>query len=184
MRQTNKVDASALSTIYEGCSEIPVTCLTVGNGDNKLRIEVKYRLNADETAMVVDRVCGGVVDSETGSFRPDLKDYFLRLAVLETYTNLTVAEGAGSWNVAYGTPVFAMVTGHYKRPVIFGGIEYDDNDVIDLEQYEQILSAIDQKIEHLLEQSRLNSTVNELIVAMTSFRGADSLERGGRFYAS
>lgn len=184
MRQTNKVDASALSTIYEGCSETPVTCLTVGNGDKKLRIEVKYRLDADETAMVVDRVCAGVVDSGTGSFHPDLKDYFLRLAVLETYTNLTVAEDADSWSVAYGTPVFAMVTGHYKRPVIFGGIEYEDNELIDVEQYEQILSAIDQKIEHLLEQSRLNSAVNDLIIAMTNFRGADSLERGGRFYAS
>lgn len=184
MRQTNKVDASALSTIYGGCSEIPATYLAVGNSDNKLSIEVKYRLNADETATVVDHVCAGVVDNRTGLFRPELKDYFLRLAVLETYTNLTVAEDADSWNVAYGTPVFAMVTGHYKRPVIFGGIEYEDNEVIDVEQYEQILSAIDQKIEHLLEQRRLNSAVNDLIAAMTNFRGVDSLERGGRFYAS
>lgn len=77
-----------------------------------------------------------------------------------------------------------MVTGHYKRPVIFDGIEYEDNEVIDVEQYEQILSAIDQKIEHLLEQSRLNSAVNDLIAAVIDFRGVDSLERGGRFYAS
>lgn len=134
--------------------------------------------------MVVDRVCAGVINIETGLFRPELKDYLLRLAVLETYTNLTVAEGADSWNLAYGTPVFAMVTGHYKRPVIFGGIEYEDNEVIDVEQYEHILSAIDQKIEHLLEQNRLSSAVNDLIAAMASFKGADSLERGGRYYAS
>lgn len=184
MRQTNKVDASTLSTIYGKCSELPVTYLMVGNSDNKVRVEVKYRLNADETATVVDRVCAGVVDSETGLFHSELKDFFLRLAVLETYTNLAVSEDTDSWNLAYGTPVFAMVTGHYKRPVIFDGIEYEDNEVIDVEQYEQILSAIDQKIEHLLEQSRLNSAVNDLIAAVIDFRGVDSLERGGRFYAS
>lgn len=184
MQQTNKVDASAMGAIYKKCYESPVTCLTIGTGDDKLRIEVKYRLNADETAMMVDRVCAGVIDSETGLFRPELKDYFLRLAALETYTNLTVEKDAESWNLVYGTPVFAMVTGHYKRPVIFGGIEYEDNEVIDVEQYEQILLAIDQKIEYLLEQNRLNSAVSDLIAAMANFRGADSLERGGRYYAS
>lgn len=184
MRQTSKIDASELSMIYEKCYEIPVTCLTIGNGDNKLSIEVKYRLTSDETATVAARVCAGVMDSETGSFRPELKDYFLRLAVLETYTNLAVAEDADTWNVAYGTPVFAMVTGHHKRPVVFGRIEYEDGEAIDVEQYEQILSAIDQKIEHLLGQNRLANAVSDLIAAMESFRETDSIERGARCHAS
>lgn len=177
MQRNNKVDVSVLGAIYKECSETPIVCLALGAGDDRLRIEVKHRLNANEVATLVDSVCDGVVDSETGLFRSELKDYYLRRAVLSVYTNLAMPEGTNAWDYLYGTPIFAMVTGHDKRPVTFNGIDYEDNEVIDTEQYEQILLAIDQKINYALQQLALNRAVFDFITAMSDYN--KYIERGG-----
>jgi len=161
MRQTNNVGAAELRALYKKYYEKPPVRLSLGVGDDKLEIEVKHRLSADEITAVVDDVCAGVVDPATGSFRPELKDYYLRLAVLKSYTNLKLPDGISSWDLVYGTPIFAMVTGHYKRPVIFNGFKYDENEVIDVEQYEQLVAAIDRKIENAMRKYasvRINAT--------------------------
>jgi len=127
--------------------------LSVGEGENRFEFEAKHRLSACDAENIVATVCDGVVNAESDTYWPWLKDYFLRVAVLNAYTNLTLPEGRRCWDLVYGTPVFAMVTGHDKRPVTFDGLEYDDNEVIDVEQYEQIVAAIDQKIAYALSKS-------------------------------
>ena len=72
----------------------------------------------------------------------------------------SLPEDGRCWNLVYGTPIFAMVTGHDKRPVIFGSWEYDDNMVIDVEQYEQILNAIDKKIEYAIMRNCMGGKSN------------------------
>ena len=100
---------------------------------------------------------GGVIDSETDAYHPELKlkDYYLRVAVISTYTNIDLPEANGEcWDMVYGTPVFAMVAGHENRPVIFENWDYDCP-VIDVEQYEQILNAIDKKIDYILMRGHM-----------------------------
>lgn len=154
MSNANRVSVSALENLYSRYNDKNAILLFVGEGEDQFEFEVKRRLSASDAANIVAAVCDGVVDSSTGSYRPELKDYLLRTAVLKAYTNLTLPEGERCWDLVYGTPVFAMVTGHDKRPVTFGNWEYDDNEVIDVEQYEQIVAAIDQKIAHILNQSK------------------------------
>lgn len=153
MSKTNRVSVSELERLYKRCNDKEIFRLFVGEGEDRFDFEVKHRLSTNDSTSIVTTVCDGVVDSATGSYCPELKDYFLRVAVLKAYTNLTLPEGDRCWDLVYGTPIFAMVAGHDKRPVTFGGWEYDDNQVIDVEQYEQIVAAIDQKIVHILNQS-------------------------------
>ncbi len=159
MRQTNDVNAAELGNLYKKCYERPPVCLSVGTGDDRMEVEVKHRLSADEMSAIVDNVCAGVIDSATGLLHPELKDYYLRRSVLESYTNLKLPEETSAWDLVYGTPIFAMVTGNCKRPVIFDGFEYDDNEVIDVEQYEQLVTTIDQKIEYAMRQHFLNDLI-------------------------
>lgn len=145
-----KVSISELEKLYEKYNTAETLSLSLGNMDDRFEFEVKHRLDAAEVVDIVTEVCNGVVDVVSGTYRPELKDYFLRKAVLNTYTNLTLPQDGRCWNLLYGTPVFAMVTGHDRRPVVFEGRDYDDNMVIDVEQYEQMLTAIDQKIAYAI----------------------------------
>lgn len=154
-----KVKIVELEKLYDECNDREIISLSVGNGENKFSFEVKHRLSEKEVSDVVETVCRGVFDMETGTYRPELRDYFLRIAVLKAYTNLTLPKGAKSWNLVYGTPIFAMITGHDRRPIIFNGRDYDDNMVIDVEQYEQILAAIDQRITYAVIQKGMTDAV-------------------------
>ena len=49
---------------------------------------VYKQVKAAEVSGIVETVCAGVVDAETGAYHPELKDYFLRVAVIKTYTNI------------------------------------------------------------------------------------------------
>lgn len=153
MNKTDKVGVSELENLYQRYNDKETVILAVGEGKDKFEFEVKRRISAEDAARIVAAVWSGIYDAHTGSYKPELKDYFLRVAVLNAYTNLTLPEDGRCWNLVYGTPIFAMVTGHERRLVIFGGWEYDDNMVIDVEQYEQIIAAVDQKISYAIKRS-------------------------------
>ena len=169
MNNPNRVSVSDVEALYEKYSVNKTTTLSVGGRDNKFEFAVKRRLNVSEVSGIVETVCNGVVDAETGAYHPELKDYFLRVAVIKTYTNIDLPDNDKCWNLVYGTPVFARVVGHENRPVIFEGREYDAR-MIDVEQYEQILTAIDQKIayaithNHVTQSKRIDSKIPKSIV--------------------
>lgn len=142
-----------LQELYERFSPPQSHILRVdtGDGGDRFLFEVRRQIDIDEAEEIVNSVCDAVVDPITGAYHPERKDFYLRKAVLNAYTNICLPQDSKCWEMVYGTPVFAMITGSDKRPVIFNCHEYDDNRVIDTEQYEQILAAIEQKIAHALE---------------------------------
>lgn len=146
MDKDSTISASEFETFYEKCKTAKTLTLSIGDRDDKFEFTVKHRLNAAEMSDIVDDVCNGVIGS---TYRPELKDYFLRVAVIKVYTNIDLQDNDRCWDLVYGTPIFAMVTGYENRPVIFEGWDYDDR-IIDVEQYEQILTAIDQRIAYAL----------------------------------
>lgn len=123
--------ASELSSLYQKYNDRVSTILSVGGDSGDFRAEVKYRITSDDMANIVDSVCHGVVDSESGSYRPELKDYFIRAAILETYAGIALPGGAERWDAVYGIPLFAMITGHELRPIMFNNRSYDENTLID-----------------------------------------------------
>ena len=145
-----KMGASELKKLYNKYNANKNVTLSVGDADDKILFEVKHRLDNHELTNIVTYVSEGVVDVRAGTYHPELKDYLLRLAVLKTYANFELQCNDNCWELVYGTPIFAMITGHDRRPVVFDGREYDDNMVIDVEQYEQLLAAIDRMIDFLI----------------------------------
>lgn len=154
MDKPNRVSVADMEALYEKCSVNKTATLSVGGRDGKFEFVVKRRLNAEEVSGIVETVCNGVVDAETGAYHPEFKDYFLRMAVIKTYTNIDLPDNDKCWNLVYGTPVFARVVGHENRTVIFEGRDYYDG-MIDVEQYEQILTAIDQKIAYAITHNHV-----------------------------
>lgn len=144
------LDTSALERIYEKYNSHEYQYLSIGIGDDKLTFTVKHRLNAEEMTSITEYVCDRVVNETMCEYHPELKDLYLRAAVIRTYTDICLPQDDSCLRFVYGTPIFAMITGHYSRPVVFDGRDYDDNMVIDVEQYEQIIAAIDQKITYTL----------------------------------
>ena len=147
---SKKVEASKFESFYNKCEYNKPVRLTFGRDEDAFTFDVKRRLSAHEAEYIVTAVCHCVVDSETGTYRPWLKDYSLRVAVLETYTNLNLPheDFEACWDLVYGTPIFAKITGNERQPVAFDNWEYDDNNIIDVEQYKQIVTAIDQLIDY------------------------------------
>lgn len=144
------VDTSELERIYEKYNSHERQYLYLDTGDDKLTFTVKHRLNTEEITSITEYVCDRVVNEMTSEYHPELKDLCLRTAVIRTYTDICLPQDDNCLRLVYGTPIFAMITGHYRRPVVFDGRDYDENMVIDVEQYEQIIAAIDQKIAYTL----------------------------------
>lgn len=186
MQKTNEMNIHDLQKICNGFGHKQITSMTIGDKDCELSFDVKYRLSMDEIEHVVNSVCAGVFDAQTGTYHPEWKDYCLRTAVLETYANISIlddADDAGCIDLIYGTPIFAMITGHDDRPVIFGRFEYNDNQVIDVEQYEQMLCSIDQKIEYAIKHEMVAELVCGIADSISDFMSADRIERGCEFHA-
>ena len=174
--RNEKVDSSLLVNFYEGYKTNYIWELSLKNGENKLTIEVKYRLSIDEAIAVVDSVCNGVVNPKTGEYHPELKDYFLRIAVLRAYTNLVLPEGNLCWDLVYGTPIFTKVVGsdHNIDCMISN---------IDIDQYNQIVDAIDRKIESTIKHKLVAEIVYGVANAISDLVCAGSIERGSEFHA-
>ena len=142
-----------LQKLYKAYAK-PDAIMTVGtNEDDKVVFSVQYRLSMNEAQNFVDNVCGCIVNPDNGTFHPEMKDYYIRVETIKSYTNLSTQDECQWWDIVYGTPIFAMITGSDKHPVVFDGREYDDNMVIDTEQYERILDAIDQKIAYYIKRT-------------------------------
>lgn len=144
------VETSALERVYEKYNNHEYQSLNIGSGEDRFTFTVKHRLSAEEMTNITEYVCSGVVDEASKRYHPELKDLYLRTAVIRIYTDICLPQDDSYLRLVYGTPIFAMITGHYRRPVAFDGRDYDDNMVIDVEQYEQIIAAIDQKIAYTL----------------------------------
>lgn len=180
----NRVSISEPESLRTRYNDKNILCLFVGEGNDRFEFEAKHHLSIYEVISIVGEVCDGVVDSEMSTYFPELRDYYLRVAVLKNYTNLTLPEEDNRcWDLVYGTPIFAMVTGHDKRPVIFNGREYDNNEVIDVEQYEQILSAIDHRIEYAIKHEMVAEIVYGIADAVSDLMCASNIERGSEFHA-
>ena len=134
--------------------EKPNATLNVGvEKSDSISFSVKYRLSKDEVERFVYNICDYVINADIGTFCLEMKDYYIRVETIKTYTDLDVQDESQWWNIVYGTPIYAMIVGSERRPVIFNGREYDDNLAIDTEQYEEMLDAIKQKIAYYIRRT-------------------------------
>lgn len=143
-----KLTEKEINELYDAYNQSEMKAILLDTANGKLSINVKHRLTKYDVVHIVDYVTDGVVDKVHLGFHPENKNYCLRMAVLRAYTDIDIPDDENlRWRLAYGTPLFAMITGHENRPVKFEDRDYDDNMIIDVEQYEQVLAAIEQLID-------------------------------------
>lgn len=173
MKKNDKMSVSDWERLYKRYEEKDSFTVTFNCDDEEISCRVKHRLSPKEVMNLVASVYGGVIDIENDVYYPELKDYFLRIAVLEAYTNITLPQGLDKcWKLVYGTPVFAMITGSESEPVAFSKMEFD-NAEIDTEQYKNIVAAIDEKIAFGVSQitraSGLDNIIRTFLPAIEGF---------------
>lgn len=122
---------------------------------NGLKILVKEMLALDEVSDFVNAATAACFDVDTFSFHPEWRDFVIRAAVVDLYTNLTMPRNPQKvYDILYRTQLFDAIV-----------------ESINHEQFDDIIGAIHEKIrffEHNLtavagtQMARLANTMEEL----------------------
>lgn len=113
-----------------------------------VEIEVKTTLSLQEMLQFVEDVVSSCVDKATGKYIPEIKMFSVKIGLLTMYANFNLPSNVGKqYELIYNTSAISQVLG-----------------VINPVQYDEILAAIDSRIEHelALMNSAVSSKVNEL----------------------
>lgn len=147
--------------LSENVSEVPVV------GLDGVNMRVKHTLSLQEMMQFVEDVVSSCVDPEDGMFRPELRGFAIKYALVSYYTNFnTPSDMSKLYDLLYRTDV-------PKQILCF----------IDKEQYKEMLLGIDKRVSHtvrmLQSQAALEaSNAVERMSAMVSqvesvFNGVD-----------
>lgn len=113
------------------------------NGRN---IEVKILLSYPEAIGFVDYVVDSCFDDDTGEYRPEILDFALRFATIESYTNINLPDKYGE---------------AYDFLYSIDDLLFSIKEVISKTQFTSIMDAIDNKI-----NSIVNSHASEMMAKM------------------
>ena len=122
---------------------------------NDVEVQIKRFLSLAEVQEMVNTVVEVCVDTETGEYIPEVKDFLIRLETVSLYSNVTLPNDVEKQYVLlYSTHAFDAIL-----------------DNIDTTQFKIILDAIDEKIKFNLStiNSTLTSKFNELSSEMKSY---------------
>lgn len=115
---------------------------------NGLEIEVKKVLPLAQMLGFVEGVVSSCFDSDTGEYKPEFKDFLIRCAIIEMYTNIEMPENVESkYRLVYETDIMQSIIPSISRS-----------------QYDVIMEAIDKKIEHTAQSNiqALTQQLNEI----------------------
>lgn len=122
---------------------------------NDVEMRIKRFLSLSEVQEMVNTVVEVCVDTETGEYIPEVKDFLIRLETVSLYSNVTLPKDVEKqYALLYDTHAFDVIL-----------------DNIDTTQFKIILGAIDEKIKFNLStiNSTLTSKFNELSNEMKSY---------------
>lgn len=100
---------------------------------NGLDVEIKKNLSMDDMLNFVDSVVQSCFDAQTGEYRPEAKDFAMRVNILTRYANFALPE--------------RNVTHQYEIAVLSGAADMVLN-YVNATQFFEMVRAIDAKIEH------------------------------------
>lgn len=117
-----------------------------------LSVEIKPTLSLGEMYGFVNGVVSACVDAETGAYNAEIKDFAIKIMVLENYANFTLPKSSEkTYELIYRTDAYFRV-----------------RDNINLVQFDEICKAIDTKIEYALKSNigAANRQINEIFSSM------------------
>lgn len=124
-------------------------------GVEDVEIKIRKTLSLKDMLQFVEDVVSSCVDKETGLYSPEIKKFSIRSGILTYYANFRLPQNAEKqYELVYNTNAMEQVMHH-----------------INLDQLEEILEAIDARIEH--ERGMIASVVaiktNELLARIETF---------------
>lgn len=128
---------------------VPETITIEWNG---LEVDIKPVLSLGEMYGFVNGVVSVCVNQETGAYNAEVKDFAIKMMVLENYANFTLPKNSErAYELIYRTDAYLKVEEHIN-PI----------------QFKEIREAIDVKIEHILKSNveAVNKQINEMLSSM------------------
>lgn len=125
--KTKKISVSAMDDILKNHDETEVVEW------NGLEVVIKKNLSMDDMLSFVDSVVQSCFDTNTGEYRPEAKDFAMRVNIMTRYANFALPER----NVAHQ---YDLVTRTGAVDMILG--------YVNSSQFYELSRAIDMKIEH------------------------------------
>ena len=123
---------------------------------NGLSVVVKRHLNLSEMLVFVDGVTRSCFGADDSTYRPELKDYAVRCIAIELYTNInTPLDIHKKYDLLYSSDIWRVVLENR-----------------DPEQFCQMLSAIDKKIDNIAAAniSVINKQMTDLYSSMENIQ--------------
>lgn len=115
---------------------------------NGIEIVIKKTISLKEMLEFVDGVTKSCFNEDTNAYRPEAKDFAIKIYVLEKYANFTLPKNIEmKYDLIYQSDIVSCVISH-----------------INVEQYNEIVSAINNKVDNLAQANveAINSQMNEL----------------------
>lgn len=119
-----------------------------------LGLRIKKHLSVEEMMTFVSKVVTTCFASDTGEYMPEIKDFAIRSAILEHYTELELPnELSERYDFVYQSEIVSCVVQH-----------------VDASQFDAMIEAINEKVEHLAQShiKALNKQMSEAVSAFSA----------------
>ena len=119
-----------------------------------IEMTIKRLLSLEEMLTFVNDVVSSCFEEKTGEYIPEIKDFAIRCSIMESYAGFVLpSDLSEKYSMIYNSDIVSFIVMH-----------------IDKNQFESILSSIDDKIEHLAQNNieAINKQMNELIAGFST----------------
>ena len=104
---------------------------------NGLDVEIRRNITLTEMLAIVDNVVKACFSEQDGKYMPELKDFAVRAAVVELYTNLSAPSNIHKrYDLLYASDIWNVILNN-----------------IDMDQFVQMTEAIEKKMNHIANES-------------------------------
>ena len=119
-----------------------------------IEMTIKRLLSLEEMLTFVNDVVSSCFEEKTGEYIPEIKDFAIRCSIMESYAGFVLpSDLSEKYSMIYNSDIVSFIVKH-----------------IDKNQFESILSSIDDKIEHQAQNNieAINKQMNELIAGFST----------------
>lgn len=141
---------------WESIMTSPIVTIPLSDAED-VEIVIQRTLPLNDVLQFVTDAVAACIDADTGAYTPEVLPFVVKMNVLTIYANFTMpANVEKQYDLIYNTDVVDRVMAHINK-----------------EQYGEIVSAINEKIEYecAIMTSAAVSQVNELASRMEEFAG-------------
>lgn len=123
---------------------------------NDIDIVIKKTLSLKEMLEFVDGVTKSCFNEDTNAYRPEAKDFAIKISILERYANFNLPKNIeAKYDLIYQSDVISHIIPHINQ-----------------EQYHEIISSINKKVDNLAQANveAINKQMNELYNAFNNLQ--------------